>query len=137
MVVVIRPSTMEKYVGNNLKITLLQNTDQLTFVGNNIRVNIKKNDGKINIVGDNCRVIIQGGAGEVKYTGNNGKFDFGDEETGRKFVFTGNNVRVNSVDVEEKNQQGCDKNHRTNIIISDSKHVRIRSTRKSTTKNTP
>ncbi|XP_044752047.1 uncharacterized protein LOC123311968 [Coccinella septempunctata] len=143
LVEVDRENTMKNYVGNDLKIRLFENTEQLMLVGNNIRVKIQRNEGKINIVGDNCRVDIQSGAGQVKYTGNNGKFNFGQEDTERKFQYNGNNVCVNSSKentsrdddkhhAEEKEGRGrtqrckCNPSSR-NITISNSKHVRINS----------
>ncbi|XP_045471514.1 uncharacterized protein LOC123678511 [Harmonia axyridis] len=144
MVVVIDGSIMKNYVGNNLKIDLGENSDPLTFVGNNIRVKIKKNEGNIDIVGDNCKVDVHSGSGSINYTGNNGKFNFGEAKTERKFRYNGNNVYVESPrenrDNPNKQQPSDEKNRKkwsqyghcgcnggTNIVISNTNHVRINS----------
>ncbi|KAK9882498.1 hypothetical protein WA026_021845 [Henosepilachna vigintioctopunctata] len=136
-----KPSTqneLKKYIGNNMRIHLSENTKSLCITGSNSRVKIDKNQGNLKIVGDNCKVNVASGSGKISYVGNNGKFHFGSSEMSDVFEYSGCNISVTtgfkSGDIQEKlvNTKKAvvnfgEKIPGTSIHISNTNNVRISS----------
>ncbi|XP_060528435.1 uncharacterized protein LOC132703295 [Cylas formicarius] len=84
----------KKYIGNNLKLTFLQNSGNILVTGNNCVIQVADNRGSVKVVGNNCRVKVNECKGLIDYVGNNGKITIDEQCRDDAITYIGNNGQV-------------------------------------------
>ncbi|KAF5281251.1 hypothetical protein FQA39_LY05137 [Lamprigera yunnana] len=84
----------KKYVGNGIKINMVQNDSPIVIIGNDCRINVGTNNGRIKVIGNSCRVNVFCGNGHIAYSGNDGRINLGLDGNSENVLYMGNDGKI-------------------------------------------
>lgn len=118
---------MKKYIllGNNLKMEMVLNDNQLKIVGNNNYIKIHRNHGSVMMVGNECSIDVFENFGNVEVTGGSSTVKISACNSVNIIDYSEELVEINNINetVTMKKGSESEKTERRSKLIEKLKHV--------------